>query len=316
MPWGTLAKGALKKAMPTAKSAGSTLWGPFRSGVKEVPAPPIRFSKDGPFDRHSKWKEIPGPGRPQVEGRPPGVLNPLAHPIRFGLGLGALGAGTAGAYSLASRLGGEEEQMPGVAGTRMPNEWSPPPGMPSYEERVDSNYDEQMGMLKEIIMRAGIISSFDKKAGNNYFDTMSEIAAQTSAYNNDKQVARITDAVLTSPGTPSQVYKRMIDAGASPDEAMAVSGHQVQVRDATVGDLSPKERVWENIVQVAMSGDINQAANMLVNAWGTGLLGNAPMTENRDQLLDMAINHLTGIMQGEPNVAPGMGSGITDYSTA
>ena len=243
-----------------------------------------------------------------------GFLNRGEHPRRF-WGATAAGLG-AGAVGLSALLGREEEQMPGVAGTRMPNEWSPPPGMPSYEERVDSNYDDQMRMLKEIVMRAGIISSFDKKAGNNYFDTMKTIAEETSAYNNDKQVARITDAVLTSSGTPAQIYKRMTDAGESPDEAMAVSGHQVEIRDATVGDMSPKERVWQSIVQVAMSGDIAQAAKMLANAWGTGLLGNAPMTENYEQLYEMALQHLTGIMEGDPNVAPGMGSGITDISPA
>ena len=296
--WPLIGAGA-RATMPLWRLLGKGRLNPFRSEIPRVPATRGRL---GLSERIS--------GTPEIPGRTAGFLNPGAHPWRFS---GALGAG---AYGVPKMFGGEEQQFPNIAGTRREPEWSVPPGMPSYEERVDSNYDDQMSMLKEIVLRSGILSSIDKEAADNYFNTMKTVAEGTLAYKKEKQVARITDAVLTSSGTPAQIYKRMTDAGASPDEAMAVSGHQIKIEDSTVGDLSSKERVWEGIVQVALTGNITQAAQMLVQAWGTGLLGGAPMSENPGQRMEVALQYLTQYMQGDTGVAPGMGSGITDISTA
>ena len=171
-------------------------------------------------------------------------------------------------------------------------------------------------MMQDAVTKSGIVAAIDEEEGENLLKNMKELISQTVTYKNDSQLAKIADAALKSTGSPSEIYHRMIKGGASPEEAMKVSGHQIKIKDATIGALSAKERVWEGIVQVAMTGDITQAAQMLVQAWGTGLLGGAPMSENPEQRMEIALQYLTQYMQGDTGVAPGMGSGITDISVA
>lgn len=242
--------------------------------------------------------------------RTTGFLNPRAHPYRAGA------AGAASALGLSALLRGGEEEMPNIAGTRMPPSAGQPSNLPSYSDRLYKQKELYFDMMKDAVVRSTIVSSIDKEAGKDYLTDMKELISQTSTYQNDAQLAKITDEALKSPGSPSEIYQRMIKAGASPEEAMAATGHQIKIEDSTVGDLSSKERVWEGIVQVAMTGNITQAAQMLVQAWGTGLLGGAPMSENTEQRMEVALQYLTQYMQGDTGVAPGMGSGITDISSA
>ena len=242
--------------------------------------------------------------------RTTGFLNPRAHPYRAGA------VGAAATLGLPALWRGGEEEMPNISGTRMPPPEVSMQGLPSYSDRLFKQNELFFDMMQDAVTKSGIVAAIDEEEGENLLKNMKELISQTVTYKNDSQLAKIADAALKSTGSPSEIYHRMIKGGASPEEAMKVSGHQIKIKDATIGDLSAKERVWEGIVQVAMTGDITQAAQMLVQAWGTGLLGGAPMSENPEQRMEIALQYLTQYMQGDTGVAPGMGSGITDISVA
>ena len=46
-----------------------------------------------------------------------------------------------------------------------------------------------------------------------------------------------SDAALKSTGSPSEIYHRMIKEGASPEEAMKVSGHQIKIKFDVTDDF-------------------------------------------------------------------------------
>ena len=244
---------------------------------------------------------------------PAGALNPQAHPWRFG----GAAAGTAASLPLLSMLGGgEEEQIsPPMGMAPGPQAWSPPSGLPTATERAQSSRSEYLTGMQDIIARSGIISSIDKKAGQKYRENMFDILTTTSAYSKNVELAKISDAALSKEGTPREIYHRMIKAGATAEEAAVASGHQVDIARAEQTSMGAKAQVWDNIVQTLMSGNIESAALMLVQAWGTGQLGGEPISENFQHRMEIARLYLTGIMEGETAAtAPGAGSGITDIS--
>ena len=245
---------------------------------------------------------------------PAGYFNFPAHKLRTSAyGLGAAG-GTAA--TLPWLLRDEEEQMsPPIGMAPGPQEWSPPYGLPTATERAQSSRSEYLAGMQDIIARSGIISTIDKKAGQKYRENMFDILTTTSAYSKNVELAKISDAALSKEGTPREIYHRMIKAGATAEEAAVASGHQVDIVRAEQTSMGAKAQVWDSIMQTLMAGNVDSAALMLVQAWGTGQLGGAPITENFEQRLETARLYLTGIMEGETAAtAPGAGSGITDIS--
>ena len=246
---------------------------------------------------------------------PAGYFNFPAHKLRTSAyGLGAAG-GTAA--TLPWLLGGEEEEQisPPIGMAPGPQAWSPPSELPTATERAQSSRSEYLTGMQDIIARSGIISSIDKKAGQKYRENMFDILTTTSAYSKNVELAKISDAALSKEGTPREIYHRMIKAGATAEEAAVASGHQVDIARAEQTSMGAKAQVWDNIVQTLMAGNIDAAALMLVQAWGTGQLGGAPISENFEQRIETARLYLTGIMEGETAAtAPGAGSGITDIS--
>ena len=238
-----------------------------------------------------------------------GALNPQAHPWRFG------GAALGTAAAIPFLMGGEEEQGLPMGMAQGPQAESSPFGLPTATERAEGERSEYLAGVQDIIARSGIISTIDKKAGQKYRENMFDILTTTSAYNKNVELAKISDAALSKEGTPREIYHRMIKAGATAEEAAVASGHQVDIARAEQTSMGAKAQVWDSIMQTLMAGNVDSAALMLVQAWGTGQLGGAPITENFEQRLETARLHLTGIMEGETAAtAPGAGSGITDIS--
>ena len=297
-----LGLGALGRAsMPLWRLLGRGRFNPFRAEIPRVPGGPGSPTPRGPSGR------FPAP----IPGRTPGVLNPGAYPWRF--------AGAAGgtAASLPWMMGGEEEApmpmaLPGQVGGAGPGSF-----LPSAVERAKSARQRWMKNLQTATQYSGVLGAIDPLKKESFDKDISEAMKQMSGYTQDIELSKITDVALKKGQTPRERYMAMIKEGATPDEAALVSGHQVELMKAEQTSMGAKAQVWDNIVQTLMAGNIDAAALMLVQAWGTGQLGGAPISENFEQRIETARLYLTGIMEGETAAtAPGAGSGITELSLA
>jgi hypothetical protein len=225
--------------------------------------------------------------------------------------------GTAAALGATPALfrGGEEEApmpmpLPGQAGGAGPGSF-----LPSAVERSRASRQRWMENLKTMTTYGGILGAIDPDKKESFNKDVSEAMKQMSGYTQDIELSKITDAALKAGQTPRERYMAMIREGATPEEAALVSGHQVELIQAEQTSMGAKAQVWDNIMQTLMAGNVEAAALMLVQAWGTGQLGGAPITENFEQRIETARLYLTGIMEGETAAtAPGAGSGITDIS--
>jgi hypothetical protein len=212
-------------------------------------------------------------------------------------------------------MGGEEEApmpmpLPGQAGGAGPGSF-----LPSALERSKSARQRWMKNLQTATTYGGILGAIDPDKKESFNKDISEAMKQMSAYTQDVELSKITDVALKAGQTPRERYMAMIKEGATPEEAALVSGHQVELMKAEQTSMGAKAQVWDNIMQTLMAGNVEAASLMLVQAWGTGQLGGAPITENFEQRIETARLYLTGIMEGETAAtAPGAGSGITDIS--
>ena len=284
---------AARATMPLWRLLGRGRFNPFRAEIPKV-------SPRGPAVG----------GVTGVAGRTPGVLNPAAHKGRF------IGATTAGVGAgIPWMMRGEEEApmpmpLPGQAGGAGPGSF-----LPSALERSKSARQRWMKNLQTATTYGGILGAIDPDKKESFNKDVSEAMKQMSGYTQDIELSKITDAALKAGQTPRERYMAMIREGATPEEAALVSGHQVELIKAEQTSMGAKAQVWDNIMQTLMAGNVEAAALMLVQAWGTGQLGGAPISENFEQRLETARLHLTGIMEGETAAtAPGAGSGITDIS--
>ena len=290
---------AARATMPLWRLLGRGRFNPFRAEIPRVPGGPGSPTPRGPSGR------FPAP----IPGRTPGVLNPGAHPWRFA------GATTGAGMGLPWMMGGEEESpmpmpLPGQAGGAGPGSF-----LPSALERSKSARQRWMKNLQTATTYGGILGAIDPDKKESFNKDISEAMKQMSAYTQDVELSKITDVALKAGQTPRERYMAMIKEGATPEEAALVSGHQVELMKAEQTSMGAKAQVWDNIMQTLMVGNVEAASLMLVQAWGTGQLGGAPITENFEQRIETARLYLTGIMEGETAAtAPGAGSGITDIS--
>ena len=298
MAWPLALAAAGRASMPLWRLLGRGRFNPFRAGIKEVPPFPGKLTPTGTI-----------PATPGIPGRSPGFVNPGAHPWRFA------GATTGAGMGLPWMMGGEEEApmpmpLPGQAGGAGPGSF-----LPSALERSKSARQRWMKNLQTATTYGGILGAIDPDKKESFNKDISEAMKQMSAYTQDVELSKITDVALKAGQTPRERYMAMIKEGATPEEAALVSGHQVELMKAEQTSMGAKAQVWDNIMQTLMGGNVEAASLMLVQAWGTGQLGGAPITENFEQRIETARLYLTGIMEGETAAtAPGAGSGITDIS--
>ena len=299
--------GAARATMPLWRLLGRGRFNPFRAEIPRVPgglAGQRAGSPRVPTGVGGRTR-FPDP----IPGRTPGFLNPAAHKGRFIGATAGVGAG------IPWMMRGEEEApmpmaIPGQVGGAGPGSF-----LPSAVERSRASRQRWMENLKTMTTYGGILGAIDPDKKESFNKDVSEAMKQMSGYTQDIELSKITDAALKAGQTPRERYMAMIREGATPEEAALVSGHQVELIQAEQTSMGAKAQVWDNIMQTLMAGNVEAAALMLVQAWGTGQLGGAPITENFEQRIETARLYLTGIMEGETAAtAPGAGSGITDIS--
>ena len=296
-----------RASMPLWRLLGRGRFNPFRAEIPRVPgglAGQRAGSPRVPTGVGGRTR-FPDP----IPGRTPGFINPGAYPGRFA------GATAGAGLGLPWMMGGEEESPMPMAIPSQTREAGPPSVLPSAVERAEGAREKWMKNLQTATQFSGILGAIDPVKKESFNKDISEAMKQMSAYRQDIELAKISDVALKAGQTPRERYMAMIKEGATPEEAALVSGHQVQLMKAEQTSMGAKAQVWDNIMQTLMGGNVEAAALMLVQAWGTGQLGGAPITENFEQRIETARLYLTGIMEGDTAAtAPGAGSGITDIS--
>jgi hypothetical protein len=239
-------------------------------------------------------------GREGVPGIPAGLLR--RKPIRSA---GAVGAAAFGGYPLVNQLvGGEDPAVQGVGGAYAPEDpWAAPSDMLGFAEQQEAMAAQGKQQLSQMLKYGFMIAAAGGKP-DKFFDRGMKIMEQSQAYNNSKHFADVVRAVYKEGDMPKnarEAYERLVPL-LGPEEAQVLSGHQLGMERGKTKD----ERIWSEIMTLAQS-DIEGAAAMLVNAWGTGRLKSPPVQQNQKMRMEIARNMIQAEL-GVPQLAEGVQS--------
>jgi len=232
------------------------------------------------------------------EGIPAGLLR--RKPIRSA---GAVGAAAFGGYPLVNQLvGGEDPAVQGVGGAYAPEDpWAAPSDMLGFAEQQEAMAAQGKAQLSQMLKYGFMIAAAGGKP-DKFFDRGMKIMEQSQAYHNSKHFADVVRAVYKEGDMPKnarEAYERLVPL-LGPEEAQVLSGHQLGMERGKTKD----ERIWSEIMTLAQS-DIEGAAAILVNAWGTGRLKNPPFQTDHKIRMEKAKQMIQAEL-GSPQLAEGV----------
>ena len=220
-------------------------------------------------------------------------------------GLGTAGVGTFTGYGL---MAGDE--TPPIDPNRLTTPvqpWSAPEGMMSFAESEIARVEEGEQNFRKL-MDFGMLIAATGGNAEKFFERGKWVLEQSDQYAQDKQYAKAVRAVYKEgdmPKSAREAYERLTPL-MGPEKAAVLSGHQLGMETGK----TKEERLWNKIISIAQTGDIESAARELVAAWGTNRLGGAPDYTDNNLRMEEARRLLQGVASG----GAGYSEGVTDIA--